>query len=162
MDLLSITDEIKSHYVYIKDFKRFMCNTTKNNNKKHFCKYYLQCFNSKRVLVEHKENCLKINDKQSVKLKSCSIEYKNHFKQIDIPFKIYVDFECNLQGFKSNNKFMMHHILKSVKHIILAVLLTKLFVLIKNLVKTFFLTEERVHFIKLLKHFLKNMNITKK
>ena len=28
----------KSHYVYIKDFDRFMFTKTKNRNKKHFCK----------------------------------------------------------------------------------------------------------------------------
>ena len=32
MDLLLISDENKSHYVYIKDFNRFMCNKTKNKN----------------------------------------------------------------------------------------------------------------------------------
>ena len=32
MDLLLISDENKSHYVYIKDFNRFMCNQTKNKN----------------------------------------------------------------------------------------------------------------------------------
>ena len=37
-DLLLITDENKSHYVYIKDFSRFMCNKTKNKNKKNFCR----------------------------------------------------------------------------------------------------------------------------
>ena len=36
MDLLLITDKNKSHYVYIKDFNRFMCNKTKNKNKKYF------------------------------------------------------------------------------------------------------------------------------
>ena len=36
MDLLMITDENKSHYVYIKDFNRFICNKTNNKNKKHF------------------------------------------------------------------------------------------------------------------------------
>ena len=30
MDLLLISNENKSHYVYIKDFNRFMCNKTKN------------------------------------------------------------------------------------------------------------------------------------
>ena len=44
MDLLMITDGNKSHYVYIKVFNRFMCNKTKNKNKKHFCKYCLQYF----------------------------------------------------------------------------------------------------------------------
>ena len=36
MDLLLISDKNKSHYVYIKDFNRFMCNKPKNNNKKTF------------------------------------------------------------------------------------------------------------------------------
>ena len=35
MDLLLITDDNKSHYVYIKDFNRFMCNKAKHKNKKH-------------------------------------------------------------------------------------------------------------------------------
>ena len=33
MDLLLISDENKSHYVYIKVFNRFMCNKTKNKKK---------------------------------------------------------------------------------------------------------------------------------
>ena len=28
-----MSNENKSHYVYIKDFNRFMCNKTKNKNK---------------------------------------------------------------------------------------------------------------------------------
>ena len=36
MDFFVITDKNKSHYVYIKDFNRFMCNKTKNRNKKNF------------------------------------------------------------------------------------------------------------------------------
>ena len=80
MDLLLISNEFKSHYVYIKDFDRFMFNKTKNRNKKHFCKCCLQCFSSKEILVEHKIDCLVINGKQSVKLKSSSIRFKNHSK----------------------------------------------------------------------------------
>ena len=34
MDLLLLTDDDKSHYVYIKDFIRFMFHKTKNKNKK--------------------------------------------------------------------------------------------------------------------------------
>ena len=48
MDLLSITDENKPHYVYIKNFNRFMCNKTKNKNKNHFYKCFLQYFSSKK------------------------------------------------------------------------------------------------------------------
>ena len=61
MDLLLAIDENKSHYVYVKDFDRFMFHKTKNKNKKYFCKSCLQCFSSKNVLTEHKEVCLSIN-----------------------------------------------------------------------------------------------------
>ena len=69
MDLLLVIDENKSHYVYIKDFDRFMFHKTKNKNKKYFCKSCLQCFSSKNMLTEHKKVCLSINDAQSVTLK---------------------------------------------------------------------------------------------
>ena len=59
-----------------------VCNKTRCKNKKHFCRYCLQCFSSERVLVEHKETCLKINGKQSVKLRSGSIKFKIHFRQL--------------------------------------------------------------------------------
>ena len=68
MNILSINDENNSHYVYIKDFNKFMFNKKKHKNKKHLRRYCLQCFSSKKVLVEHKETCLKINAEQTVKL----------------------------------------------------------------------------------------------
>ena len=49
------------------------------------------------VAKKHKENCLIINGKQSKKLKSDSIRFKNHFKQLAVSFKIYADFECFLK-----------------------------------------------------------------
>ena len=55
VDLLLITEENKSRYVYIKDFNKFMYNKTKNKNKKHFCRYFLQFFCSEKVLQEHKK-----------------------------------------------------------------------------------------------------------
>ena len=67
MDFLLISNENKSHYVYIKDLIRFMRNKTKNKNKKYFCKSCLQCFCSEKGLIEHKENCLIINGNQNVK-----------------------------------------------------------------------------------------------
>ena len=104
MDLLLIADESKSHYVYAKDFKRFMCNKTKCKTKEHFCKYCLQCFSSERVLIEHKGNCLIINGKQTVKVKSGSIGFKNHFRQLAVPFKTYFGFESLLKGVKSSDR----------------------------------------------------------
>ena len=68
MDLLFLIDNDKSHYVHVKDFNRFMFHRTKSKNKKWFCKSCLQCFNSENILIKHKEICLSINGKQSVKL----------------------------------------------------------------------------------------------
>ena len=66
-----------------------MCNKTKCKCKKHFCRYCLQCFRYKckkhffryclrcfscvKASQKHKETCLKINGKQSVKLRYGSV-----------------------------------------------------------------------------------------
>ena len=60
-------------------------------------------FSSKRVLIQHKKNCLKINGQQTMKLRSCSVKFKDHFKQLAVPFKMYVDLESLLKRVKSNN-----------------------------------------------------------
>ena len=69
---------------------------------KNFCRYCFQCFSSERVLLKHKEVCLKINGKQTVKLRSGSTKFKNNFKQLAVPFKIYADFECYVKGVKDS------------------------------------------------------------
>ena len=53
------------------------------------------------MLTEHKKICLSINGAQSVRLEKGTIEFKNYFKQIPVPFKIYADFECNLKSVES-------------------------------------------------------------
>ena len=88
MDLLQIFGGDKSHYVYIKDFDRFLFHKTKNKNKKYFCKSCLQCFSSKNVLTERKKVCLTINGVQSVRVEIGTIEFKKYFIQIPVPFKI--------------------------------------------------------------------------
>ena len=96
MDLLLISDKDKSHYVYIKDFDRYIFHKTKSKSKKYFCKSCLQCFSSKNILNNHKKVCLKINGEQAVKLEKGTIEFENYFKQIPVSFKVYADFECIL------------------------------------------------------------------
>ena len=44
------------------------------------------------------------NGKLTVKLKSGSIEFKNHFKQLAVSLKIYADFESLLKGVQSSDK----------------------------------------------------------
>ena len=53
------------------------------------------------MLTDHKNVCLAINGAQSVRLKKGTIEFRNYFKQIPVPFKIYADFECNWKSSES-------------------------------------------------------------
>ena len=57
-----------------------------------------QCFSSENVLIKHKEDCLSISGQQSINLEKGTTEFKNYFKQLPVPFKIYADFECNLKN----------------------------------------------------------------
>ena len=44
------------------------------------------------MLTKHKEVWLSINYTQSVRFEKGTIEFKNYFKQIPVPFKVYADF----------------------------------------------------------------------
>ena len=96
MNLLLISDDEKNHYVYIKNFNRFMYRKTRNKNKKHFCMHCLQCFSKEEILLKHKEVCIEINGEQSIKMPEVGskIEFKNYNKQMQAPFVIYADFEA--------------------------------------------------------------------
>ena len=52
------------------------------------------------MLIKHKEDCLSINEVQSVKVEEGTIKFENYFKQLPVLFKIYADFECNLRNFE--------------------------------------------------------------
>ena len=79
MDLLLLIGNNKSHFVYIKDFNRFMFLKAKNKSKNWFRKSCLQCFCSENVLIKHKENSLSINGKKSIKLEEGIIRFENYF-----------------------------------------------------------------------------------
>ena len=53
------------------------------------------------MLTEHKKVCFSINGAQSVRFEKGTIEFKNYFKQLPVPFKVYADFECKLTSVKS-------------------------------------------------------------
>ena len=124
MDLLFLIDGDKSHYVYVKNFNRFMFHKMKNKNKEWFCKSCLQCFSKENVMIKHKEDCLSINGVLSVKAEEGTIEFENYFKQIRVPFKIYADFECNLR----DAEVYEGPYTKNIMNMFLVVLLIRLFV----------------------------------
>ena len=95
-EMLLVSDENKTHYIYIKDFDRLMFNTTKHSNSKNFCRYCLINFSTPEVLKTHTQTCLAINGKQAIQMpqKGSFITFKNYKNQLPAPFVIYADFEC--------------------------------------------------------------------
>ena len=137
-----------------------MFHETKNKNKKWFCKSCLQCFSSQNVLIKHKEDCLSINGVQSVNVEEGIIKFENYSKQLPVPFKIYVDFECNLQdteiyeGFCTKKK-------KKIMITFLVVIILNLSALIIDLVRQLLFIEVKMLLMNLLKQFLKNTSTEK-
>ena len=119
-----------------------MFHKTKIKNKKYFCKSCLQFFSSKNKLTEHKEVCLSINRTQSIRFEKGTTEFKNYFKQMLVPFKVYADFESNLGCVESYEGFYS----KNIKITFLVVLLTNLFVLMISLVCQFLFLEVKMLF----------------
>ena len=73
MDLLLLIDDDKSYYLYIKDLTD-LCFT----KQKMVMQYLFTEFSSKSVLIKHKESCLSINGKQSVKVEKGITEFENY------------------------------------------------------------------------------------
>ena len=118
LNVLLISNEEKSHDVFIKDFNRLMYSKTKHKDRNHFCMACLQNFTTKEILNNHRERCLLINDTQAVKYETGTIKFKNFDKQIPIPFKIYADSECLLKRININKggytKLYQKHIPNSI------------------------------------------------
>ena len=109
-------------------------------------------------MTEHKEDCLSINGKQSVKVEKGTIEFENYFKQIPVSFKIYADFDCNLKSVESYEGSYT----KNIKITFLVVLRTKLFALMISLVSQLLFLEVQMLLMNLLKQFLRSMITVKK
>ena len=82
------------------------------------------------------------------------MKFRNYFKQLAVPFKIDSDFEPLLKeagcGDKKK-KYLIHCTLKNTRNALLAVLPTKLLVLMINLVNQLFFIGKKIQSIDLLK-----------
>ena len=83
---------------------------------------------------------MSINGKQSVKLEKGIIKFENYFKQIPVPFKIYVDFECDLKSVECYDGSYT----KNINITFLVVLLIKLFILMIGLLSQLLFTEVKI------------------
>ena len=91
-----------SHIMCISNILTDLCFTkqrikTKNNFARVVCSVSVvkMCWQNIKKFV------LSINGAQSVRLEKGTIEFKKYFKQIWVPFKVYADFECNLENIES-------------------------------------------------------------
>ena len=97
IDLIKLTDEVKSHYAYIKNYDKLMSSqTNKMKAKKYHCRTCSHGFQSEGLLKQHEEQgCLAVEG-QKIEMPKAgeTIAFKNHFKKLKAPFVIYADFEC--------------------------------------------------------------------
>ena len=178
LNALLISNDGKSHYVYIKDFNRLMYSEvkTKNVHKKNFCMSCLKSFTTMEILNNHRERCLLSNETQAVKYETGIIKLKNYGKQIPIVFKIYGDTECllkriNIKGGEYTKSYQKH-ILNSIGAKLVCIdnrftLPTKIFTgnnCVNNFIKWIF-TQQKIcnqitneHFNKKLKMTLEDEN----
>ena len=50
---LTITEQGKSHYVFLKDFNRLMFSRAKHKDKRHYCMSCLQSFITEEILTKN-------------------------------------------------------------------------------------------------------------
>ena len=97
IDLFLYEENGKYHYSLIKNFSRLFRSqiTSRTNEPIHICKRCFTGFTKDSLLQKHISYCSN-NESVSVKMpKSGSIlNFKNHHKQLPIPFVAYADFEC--------------------------------------------------------------------
>ena len=105
---------------------------------------------------------MKINGKQNVKSRSVSIKIKNHFKKFVVPFKIYVDFECNVNDVQGNNRENNTAYNKNYQDHIPCSFAYKILCIDEKFSKKVVFTEGKMQLINSLKQSWTNMNIVKR
>ena len=110
------------------------------------------------MLRRHKEDRLSINGAQTVKVEKGTTEFENYFKEIPGQFKIYAEFECNLESVEiyegSYIKRYHDHIPCSFAY--------KVVCIDDKFNKPIVVFRGEMLLMNLLKQFLRSMNIAKK
>ena len=107
------------------------------------------------------KNYYNINGNQSVKISSASVKFKNCFKQLAVPFRIYADFESILKRIHSNDRSSNAFYPKKYQAHVSYSFPYKV-VCIDDRVSQLFFKKKKIQSINLLKKFLKKINIAKR
>ena len=97
IDLFLYEENGKYHYSLIKNFSRLFRSqiTSRTNESIQICKRCFNYFTKEELLQKHILYCSN-NESVSVKMPASNtmLYFKNHHKQLPIPFVVYADFEC--------------------------------------------------------------------
>jgi len=98
VNLLLLTNENTTHFVWIKNFSRLLGDRTKSHVASFVCNSCLNVFSSQRVLDSHIPNCLQ-HAPQQVQYPDpddCKLKFKDHDKEHPLKFYLVCDFESFL------------------------------------------------------------------
>ena len=97
MDFLSVIDD-SGHIISISNILTNLYPIRQSKEIKNTFADIICSASVENNLVDYKEVCLKVNGKQSGKLRNGLIKFNKYSKQLAVLFKIYADFESVLQG----------------------------------------------------------------
>ena len=92
------------HYCWIKHLSRLLFDQNKHKGKTYFCDRCLYGFSREDLLINHKDECYGINDRATkiqMPAPGEKIKFKNHHKQMQMPFVIYADFESIIKPYQA-------------------------------------------------------------
>jgi len=97
INLMLIQNNEKSHYTYVRRLSALLHSQSEHVGVKHFCERCLRGYTTAELLERHKPECigqLKRPTKTELpKEGKNKVKFKNHHKQMKVPFVVYADFE---------------------------------------------------------------------
>jgi hypothetical protein len=96
--LLESEDGGPSHYCLIKNFSRLVgSQMSKHGHSLHFCHFCLHGFSRQNLLEEHESECFTHSGQKTVFPTEPTVKFTSIFKQLEVPFVVYADFESLLE-----------------------------------------------------------------
>ena len=101
INLMITKQDENTHYSYVKRLTALLYDQNRHNESKHFCERCLHGYKRKELLERHKPECkglLKTPSRTDMPKKGENkMAFKNHYKQMKVPYVVYADFECVLK-----------------------------------------------------------------
>jgi hypothetical protein len=114
IDLLLLTSDEKSHYVWIKNMSALICHRSKCKNAVFVCPHCVHPFTSKKAFDNHFDDCAKHKYQVTRYPKEYTQEsilmWRSREKTERLPFVIYADFESCLVPVQNRSNVVDEHV----------------------------------------------------